>query len=202
MMLCSRCHKRVAVVFITAMQGEEKKNEGLCMVCAKELKIPQISEYMEQLGISDEDIEQLSDQMTDIVDGDAFQAGGSGTLPPFIQSMMDNNPFSAKPKNSAGSDDFARKKPQGEKADRTARKKEKERKLKFLENYCTNLSQRAKEGKLDRIIGRDKEISRVVQILSRRTKNNPCLIGEAGVGKTAIAEALAQRIAEGKVPYR
>ncbi len=201
MMLCSRCHKRVAVVFITAMQGEEKKNEGLCMVCAKELKIPQISEYMEQLGISDEDIEQLSDQMTDIVDGDAFQAGGSGTLPPFIQSMMDNNPFSAKPKNSAGSDDFARKKPQGEKADRTARKKEKERKLKFLENYCTNLSQRAKEGKLDRIIGRDKEISRVVQILSRRTKNNPCLIGEPGVGKTAVAEGIAQRIEAGEVPF-
>lgn len=201
MMLCSRCHKRVAVVFITAMQGEEKKNEGLCMVCAKELKIPQISEYMEQLGISDEDIEQLSDQMTDIVDGDAFQAGGSGTLPPFIQSMMDNNPFSAKPKNSAGSDDFARKKPQGEKADRTARKKEKEKKLKFLENYCTNLSQRAKEGKLDRIIGRDKEISRVVQILSRRTKNNPCLIGEPGVGKTAVAEGIAQRIEAGEVPF-
>ena len=201
MMLCSRCHKRVAVVFITAMQGEEKKNEGLCMVCAKELKIPQISEYMEQLGISDEDIEQLSDQMTDIVDGDAFQAGGSGTLPPFIQSMMDNNPFSAKPKDNAGSDDFARKKPQGEKADRTARKKEKERKLKFLENYCTNLSQRAKEGKLDRIIGRDKEISRVVQILSRRTKNNPCLIGEPGVGKTAVAEGIAQRIEAGEVPF-
>ena len=201
MMLCSRCHKRVAVVFITAMQGEEKKNEGLCMVCAKELKIPQISEYMEQLGISDEDIEQLSDQMTDIVDGDAFQAGGSGTLPPFIQSMMDNNPFSAKPKNNADSDDFARKKSQGEKADRTARKKEKERKLKFLENYCTNLSQRAKEGKLDRIIGRDKEISRVVQILSRRTKNNPCLIGEPGVGKTAVAEGIAQRIEAGEVPF-
>lgn len=201
MMLCSRCHKRVAVVFITAMQGEEKKNEGLCMVCAKELKIPQISEYMEQLGISDEDIEQLSDQMTDIVDGDAFQAGGSGTLPPFIQSMMDNNPFSAKPKDNANSDDFARKKPQGEKADRTARKKEKEKKLKFLENYCTNLSQRAKEGKLDRIIGRDKEISRVVQILSRRTKNNPCLIGEPGVGKTAVAEGIAQRIEAGEVPF-
>ena len=199
MMLCSRCHKRVAVVFITAMQGEEKKNEGLCMVCAKELKIPQISEYMEQLGISDEDIEQLSDQMTDIVDGDAFQAGGSGTLPPFIQSMMDNNPFSAKPKNNAGSDDFARKKSQGEKTDRTARKKE--NKLKFLENYCTNLSQRAKDGKLDRIIGRDKEISRVVQILSRRTKNNPCLIGEPGVGKTAVAEGIAQRIEAGEVPF-
>lgn len=199
MMLCSRCHKRVAVVFITAMQGEEKKNEGLCMVCAKELKIPQISEYMEQLGISDEDIEQLSDQMTDIVDGDAFQAGGSGTLPPFIQSMMDNSPFSAKPKNNGGSDDFARKKPQGEKADRTARKKEK--KLKFLENYCTNLSKRASEGKLDRIIGRDKEISRVVQILSRRTKNNPCLIGEPGVGKTAVAEGIAQRIEAGEVPF-
>lgn len=200
MMLCSRCHKRVAVVFITAMQGEEKKNEGLCMVCAKELKIPQISEYMEQLGISDEDIEQLSDQMTDIVDGDAFQAGGSGTLPPFIQSMMDNNPFSAKPKDNADSDDFARKKSHGEK-ERTARKKEKERKLKFLENYCTNLSQRAKEGKLDRIIGRDKEISRVVQILSRRTKNNPCLIGEPGVGKTAVAEGIAQRIEAGEVPF-
>jgi ATP-dependent Clp protease ATP-binding subunit ClpA len=194
------------VVFITAVQGEEKKNEGLCMVCAKEMKIPQISEYMEQFGISDEDIEQLSDQMTDIVDGDAFQSGGSGTLPPFIQGMIDNNPFSSfiggmsKPSaNSEKDSDFDKKRQKSEKAEKPVKKKEK--KLKFLENYCTNLSQRAKDGKLDDIIGRDKEISRVIQILSRRTKNNPCLIGEPGVGKTAVAEGIAQRIEKGEVPF-
>ena len=210
MMLCSRCHKRVAVVFITAVQGEDKKNEGLCMVCAKEMKIPQITEYMEQFGISDEDIEQLSDQMTDIIDGDAFQSGGFGTLPPFIQGMMDNNPFasilgnSGNAKNSENpqkdsSGAFDRKKSKSEKNEKASKKKEK--KLKYLESYCTNLSQRAKDGKLDNIIGRDKEISRVVQILSRRTKNNPCLIGEPGVGKTAVAEGIAQRIEAGKVPF-
>ncbi len=206
MMLCSRCHKRVAVVFITAVHGEEKKNEGLCMVCAKEMKIPQISEYMEQFGISDDDIEQFSDQMTDIVDGDVFQTGGSGTLPPFIQSMIENSPFgnlggSSKHNKNSDDNDFYNKKKSSEKPEKSPRKKEKEKKLKFLENYCTNLSQRAKDGKLDNIIGRDKEISRVVQILSRRTKNNPCLIGEPGVGKTAVAEGIAQRIEAGDVPY-
>ncbi len=206
MMMCSRCHKRVAVVLITAVQGEEKKNEGLCIVCAKELKIPQLSEYMEQFGINEDDVEQFADQMSDIFDGDAFQVGGSGTIPPFLQNMIDNSPFSnfgnplKNQKNSDDSDYY--KKKSHDKSEKSKKKdKEREKKLKFLDNYCTNLSQRAKDGKIDNIIGRDKEISRVVQILSRRTKNNPCLIGEPGVGKTAVAEGIAQRIEEGKVPY-
>ncbi|MGN0606590.1 MAG: AAA family ATPase [Oscillospiraceae bacterium] len=196
-MLCSRCHKRVAVVFITSMQKDEVKNEGFCMVCAKELKMPQINEYMEQLGITDEEMEQFSNQMSDIIDGDSFQTGGSETMPAFIQNMIENNPFvsfGGEKKNG----DFDRKK--SEKPPKR-KEKEKEKKFKFLENYCTNLSQKAKDGKLDNIIGRDKEISRVIQILSRRTKNNPCLIGEPGVGKTAVAEGIAQRIENEDVPF-
>lgn len=197
MILCSRCKKRPAVVFITAVQGEEKKNEGLCMICAKEMKIPQVADYMEQLGISEDDIEQISDQMMELVDdGESFEHGGSSTLPPFIQNMLNNNSGnSSNNGNSAFGDSFDRKKAPEPK------KKEKEKKLRFLENYCSNLSEKAKEGKLDDIIGRDKEIARVIQILSRRTKNNPCLIGEPGVGKTAIAEGIAQKIDQGNVPF-
>jgi len=197
MILCSRCKKRPAVVFITAVQGEEKKNEGLCMICAKEMKIPQVADYMEQLGISEDDIEQISDQMMELVDdGKSFEHGGSSTLPPFIQNMLNNNSGnSSNNGNSSFGDSFDRKKSPEPK------KKEKEKKLRFLENYCSNLSEKAKEGKLDDIIGRDKEIARVIQILSRRTKNNPCLIGEPGVGKTAIAEGIAQKIDQGNVPF-
>ncbi len=197
MILCSRCKKRPAVVFITAVQGEEKKNEGLCMICAKEMKIPQVADYMEQLGISEDDIEQISDQMMELVgDGESFEHGGSSTLPPFIQNMLNNNSGnSSNNGNSSFGDSFDRKKSPEPK------KKEKEKKLRFLENYCSNLSEKAKEGKLDDIIGRDKEIARVIQILSRRTKNNPCLIGEPGVGKTAIAEGIAQKIDQGNVPF-
>lgn len=208
MVLCSRCKKRPAVVFITSMHGNEKKNEGLCMVCAKEANIPQISEYMEQMGISDEDLEQMSDQMMEILDGDGFEMGGAETLPPYIQNMLDNAGLSGlKAALSEQNDD--KKNPPAEKksgsansrANKNAEKNKKKKELKFLDNYCTNLNQRAEDGKLDNIIGRDKEISRVVQILSRRQKNNPCLIGEPGVGKTAIAEGIAQRIVEGNVPF-
>ena len=197
MILCSKCKKRPAVVFITSMQGQTQKNEGLCMLCAKEMKIPQVKDYMEQLGISDDDIEQISDQMMELVDGDSFEPGGSSTLPPFIQEMINNTDDSKSGKGFSslfGSDKNSDKKKTGD-------SKKKDKKLKFLENYCTNLSQKAADGNIDNIIGRDKEISRVVQILSRRTKNNPCLIGEPGVGKTAIAEGIAQRIEEGNVPY-
>ncbi|MGN1481704.1 AAA family ATPase [Porcipelethomonas sp.] len=207
MVLCSRCKKRPAVVFITSMHGNEKKNEGLCMMCAKEMNIPQISDYMEQMGITDEDLEQMSDQMMDILDGEGFEMGGADTLPPYIQNMMNNglNAFKAS-QNEAQENKSnlpAEKKPgsSGFRNEKNAEKKKKKKELKFLDNYCTNLNQRAEEGKLDNIIGRDKEISRVVQILSRRQKNNPCLIGEPGVGKTAIAEGIAQRITEGRVPF-
>ncbi len=208
MVLCSRCKKRPAVVFITSMHGNEKKNEGLCMVCAKEANIPQISEYMEQMGISDEDLEQMSDQMMEILDGDGFEMGGAETLPPYIQNMLDNAGLSGL-KAALSEQNNDKKNPPAEKksgfanskAHKSMDKNKKKKELKFLDNYCTNLNQRAEDGKLDNIIGRDKEISRVVQILSRRQKNNPCLIGEPGVGKTAIAEGIAQRIVEGNVPF-
>ena len=175
------------------------------MVCAKELNIPQISEYMKHMGITDEELEQLSDQMMDMMDGDSFEMGGSGTLPPFLQNMMKNMPnmplFSGDNQNEGEetlpNEDLTAEPPKPSKKEKRKKKKD----LKFLNNYCTNLSQKAEEGKMDAIIGRDKEIERVVQILCRRTKNNPCLIGEPGVGKTAIAEGIAQRIAAGQVPF-
>lgn len=195
MVLCSRCKKRPAVVFITSMQGNEKKNEGLCMVCAKEMKIPQVSEYMEQMGITDDDIEQMSDQMMEIMNGEDFEMGGSDVMPPFLSNILGGA------KNSDGKNLPADRKEADKNVKNETRKKRGEKKLKFLDNYCTNLSKRAEEGKLDNIIGRDKEIARVIQILSRRQKNNPCLIGEPGVGKTAIAEGIAQKIASGDVPF-
>ena len=201
MVLCSKCKKRPAVVFVTSMQGNEKKNEGFCLVCAKKMNIPQVAEYMEHMGLSDEDVEQMSDQMMGLMDGDAFEMGGASTMPSFIQKLFrnDNSVESEQPSNpedDKNSNPDAKDRAKQKKKDK-AQKKE----LKFLDSYCTNLSLRAEEGKLDRIIGRDREIARVVQILSRRQKNNPCLIGEPGVGKTAIAEGIALRIAEGNVPY-
>lgn len=171
------------------------------MLCAKEMNIPQVSEYMEQMGITDDDIEQMSDQMMELMDGDGFEMGGAGTLPPYIQNLLNGQLGDIK-KNESGDSNppDARKSKQGSaKAEDTKKKKKKE--LKFLDNYCTNLSKKAEDGELDNIVGRDKEIARVIQILSRRQKNNPCLIGEPGVGKTAIAEGIAQKIAEGNVPF-
>lgn len=203
MMLCSRCKKRPAVVLITAMQGGQKKNEGLCLICAKEMNIPQVDEYMKQMGISDDELEQISNQMMELMDGEGFEVGGSGVIPQFLQNMMKEN----EKENSEGkaelSGDLATSASEDEngipKRTRNSNTKGK-KEPKFLGHYCTNLSKRAQEGKMDAVIGRDKEISRVIQILSRRTKNNPCLIGEPGVGKTAIAEGIAQRICEGNVP--
>ena len=203
MMLCSRCKKRPAVVLITAMQGNQKKNEGLCLVCAKELNIPQVDEYMKQMGISDEELDQISNQMMDLMDGENFEMGGSGVIPQFLENLMKDGPM----KSLANLNDEDGTITEGEtpsvppaESSRRERRAKRKKELKFLNNYCTNLSQRAAEGKLDAIIGRDKEIARVIQILSRRTKNNPCLIGEPGVGKTAIAEGIALRIHAGDVP--
>ena len=212
MMMCSRCKKRPAVVFITSLQGAEKKNEGLCLVCAKELNIPKVDEYMKQMGITEEELEQISNQMMDLMDGENFEMGGSGVLPQFFQSMqnMFKNPDASEEPDAASAE--VAEVPDGEEppapastdgrseSPRRERRSKRKKELKFLGNYCTNLSQRAADGELDAIIGRDREIERVIQILSRRTKNNPCLIGEPGVGKTAIAEGIAQHIQAGDVP--
>ncbi|MBQ6633165.1 MAG: ATP-dependent Clp protease ATP-binding subunit [Ruminococcus sp.] len=194
-MMCTRCKKRPAVVFITQMNAkdpEQKKNQGLCLVCAKELGISQVDDYMKQMGISDDDLEAMSNQLMEFSDGDDFELGGSGTMPNFLSNLFGGDQSQL----------FGGKTTDNEKTSNKEKTKDKkQKKLKFLNNYCTNLTEKAREGKLDNIIGRDKEISRVIHILSRRQKNNPCLIGEPGVGKTAVAEGIAQKIVAGDVPF-
>ena len=206
MVLCSQCKKRPAVVFITTMKGSEKKNEGLCLVCAKKLNIPQVAEFMDHMGITDDDLEQMSDQLTNMMDNpSAFEMGGASTFPGFFQQLYTDSDqpgteeSDAEPEDGEPEEDAPRRKKSEDKSG--DRGKERRKKLRYLDSYCSNLSARAEDGKMDGVIGRDKEISRVIQILSRRQKNNPCLIGEPGVGKTAIAEGIAQRIAAGNVPF-
>lgn len=198
-MLCSRCKKRQAVVFISTIQGNDKRDEGLCLICAKELGVPQVNDYLEKMGISDEDLEESYkmifgdvDEESDTDSGadDDFTPGGAGTMMPFFKRF------------AANKDSQTESEKQDVKDDKKHNKKKEEKKRKFLDTYCTNLTAKAKKGEIDRIIGREKEIYRVMQILSRRTKNNPCIIGEPGVGKTAIAEGIAQKLAAGDVPFR
>lgn len=198
-MLCSRCKKRQAVVFISTIQGNDKRDEGLCLICAKELGVPQVNDYLEKMGISDEDLEESYkmifgdvDEETDADSGadDDFTPGGAGTMMPFFKRF------------AANKDSQTESEKQDVKDDKKHNKKKEEKKRKFLDTYCTNLTAKAKKCEIDRIIGREKEIYRVMQILSRRTKNNPCIIGEPGVGKTAIAEGIAQKLADGDVPFR
>ncbi len=191
------------------MQGNEKRNEGLCLVCARELNVPQIKEYMDQMGITDEDIEEFADAMSGVKDNfdmEMFNQGGTNSLPNFFNALfggpVQNDGKTAEVKNEGGDDTSEA----FERRERIKNGKEpkgsKNKKRKFLSSFCTDLTARAREGKLDTIIGRDKEIARTIQILCRRQKNNPCLIGEPGVGKTAIAEGLAQKIAAGEVPFQ
>ena len=204
--LCSRCKKNVAVVFISRLnEKNEQVNEGLCLKCAAQLGLPQVDEMMKRMGITPEDLDNISNEMmqafggaeelpeTEDGDEDDEESGKTATFP-FLNRLFGSNGSnpSAQPQQTSGEGNAA--------PNNGGRKTEKKRK--FLDNYCINLSQRARQGKLDAVIGREQEIERVVQILNRRQKNNPCLIGEPGVGKTAIAEGLAQRIAAGEVPFK
>lgn len=204
--MCSRCGERPAVIYIQKMEGDEVKPEGLCIKCARELNIGSINQMIDKLGISDEELEMASEQMAQFMDnmGD-FNFGDMSEM--FNQENMDGAQTMPFANLFGGSGELAPtdgdvKDTKSKKKGKRSNKKGKDDGLKYLNTYCNNLTARARDGKLDNIIGREQEISRTVQILCRRTKNNPCLIGEPGVGKTAIAEGLAIRIAKGEVPAR
>ncbi len=193
--MCSKCKKNIAVVFITKVENGVTMNEGYCLKCARSLGIPQIDQAVKQMGISEEDLDMLSDEMSsmfgqkdDSDSSDDDEIDSQTATFPLLNQLFGNTP-APQPRPS--------RKEEGE-----PKEKKKSKRHKFLDSYCMNLTGRAREGKLDKVIGRDVETERVVQILNRRQKNNPCLIGEPGVGKTAIAEGLAQRIAAGDVPYK
>ena len=200
MVMCSKCHKRVAVVFVNKIENGNKSSEGLCIKCARELGIPvdnMLGNMMNQLGISPDQLESMENDVNSFLQenqnlpsfNDDLEDGGAPAIDPPTLFKAGEAPAPQQPSPSHG------KKEKGEGSDQ-------KKKYKFLDTYCRNLTKRAAAGKLDRIIGRENELSRVIQILCRRQKNNPCLIGEPGVGKTAIAEALAQKIADGDVPYK
>ena len=218
MEMCARCKKRVAVVFITRLEGDKTINEGICIKCAKELGIKPVNDILQNMGLSDEDLDRMDMEMNDMLeasaaDGDNPDDGGDGAGSDMTVSD-DGTPMGKTPPldigkflgnmgglfgRLGGTDPrFSSNQGQSETVKRGKEKKNR----KFLEMYCTDLTRSAREGKLDHIVGRDRELSRMMQILCRRQKNNPCLIGEPGVGKTAIAEALAEKIAEGNVPAR
>ena len=199
-MMCTRCKKRMAVVFMSRMEGDQTINEGLCIQCAKELGIKPVTDMVEQLGITDDELSEMTDNMSGLMEAlesgkeNGFEFGGAQTSS-FLESLFGGAKASKKDNEDqeGGSD-----------SDDNEKRKEKKhaKHFKFLEAHCENLTKKAAEGRIDRIIGRDREIYRVLQILNRRTKNNPCLIGEPGVGKTAIAEGIALRLAAGDVPQK
>ena len=201
-LICSRCKKRPAVIFVSRIDGDKTTQEGFCLKCAMELNIGPVKQMMQNMGITEEDLDSVSEQFDEMLGGlEGFQPGGAGTLP-FMQNFMNgsaqNGKNDAEDEESAQEDDAEEE--NGEQGKK--KKKKKRTKRKFLNLYCTDLTEKARDGKIDRIIGRETEIYRVMQILCRRTKNNPCLIGEPGVGKTAIAEGLALKIASGEVPAK
>ena len=204
--LCTRCKKRVAVVFISKIEKGETVNEGLCLKCAKDLGLPQVNDMMRRMGITDEDLDMISDEMMHAFGGaesmeglipredeeDDSEDGKTATFP-FLNRLFGGGSEAPAPQGGEQSE---------RRHESKERKSDKPPKRKYLDSYCINLTERARSGKLDRLVGREQEIERVIQILNRRQKNNPCLIGEPGVGKTAIAEGLAQRIANRDVPFK
>ncbi len=207
MVMCSKCHKRVATVFVTKVENGQRKTEGLCIRCAAELGLPteqMMGNVMGKLGITPEQMENIEEEINGLIQGgvpsdnDDTEDGGAPAIDfpkLFRESGLFGNPVT--PAEGAEAAEGERKE-----APKKGEKPQKEKRRKFLDTYCRNLTQRARAGQLDRIVGRERELARVIQILCRRQKNNPCLIGEPGVGKTAIAEALAQRIADANVPYK
>ncbi len=207
MMTCSKCGKNPAVVFISQADGGNQV--GYCLMCAKDMGIKSVNDLIDKMGISEEDIEMMQEQMKYMIsplldetdsnnddnDENDFVPGGAPTFP-FLQGIFSGEGFGNKNKENKGSSK------ESTKTDDESKRKKKEKKRKNLDAFCTNFTKKAREGKIDRVIGREKEIARVIQILSRRTKNNPCLIGEPGVGKTAIVEGIALKIAEGNVPFK
>ena len=200
--MCSRCGKNVAIVFITKIEAGQTKNEGLCLKCARELHIKPIDDVINKMGISDDDLDSLTGDLSSAMSGleslmpveegdDSIEDDGKTATFPFLNRLFGGS----NPGDTGGNSAEAHRRPE-------RKENPKAPKRKFLDSYCIDLTQRAREGKLDNMIGREEELERVIQILNRRQKNNPCLIGEPGVGKTAIAEGLAQRIAMGNVPYK
>ena len=192
MEMCARCKKRIAVIFISRMEGDKTTNEGICIKCAKELGIGPINNILGNMGITDEDIDRMDMEMEGIMEAQSGDGDEDlGKTPPINFAKL----FGSMGKGEGGAK---------EQGDQSKGKKGKNAKsgTQFLDTYCTDITAKAREGKLDRVIGRDSEMERMMQILCRRQKNNPCLIGEPGVGKTAIAEALAQLIADGKAPRK
>ena len=201
MPMCSRCKKNIAVVFITKIEGPDKTTqEGLCLKCARELGVKPLDNIMEQMGITEDDLEALSGEIGSLADlNDLVTAGSDGSDD---DAPHETDPLANPPAPSSPLPPQSPLRPSEGPRTRTQAPPRDDKKRKYLNNYCENLTRKAAEGRIDHIVGRDRETDRVIQILNRRQKNNPCLIGEPGVGKTAVAEGLAVRINEGRIPFK